>query len=434
MKIVVTDLDGVLRGKIISKEKCIEALNSSLCFCDVIFGWDINDACYTDTSFSGWHKGYPDLELFIDENTIRYVPWDGNIPLLIADLSGKNTIDSVCPRTLLKNVAAECKAMGYNPLFAHELEWYNFKEDAQTLKEKSYKNISPLTSGMFGYSILRPTQYSEYFNSIHQLMLSYGIPIEGMHTETGPGVYEAAIKYDSILNAADKSVLFKAGVKEIAAKHGIMASFMAKWNMNFPGSGGHIHQSIWDAETNHNIFYDATDKYRMSEKCKQYLAGQLYCLPFILPMYAPSINSYKRLLKGTWAPTTVSWGIDNRTASLRLINRDEHAIRVETRVPGADVNPYLGMAASLASGLYGIKHKLKLKQKPVNGNAYSDESLTALPSTLLEAVDKMKSSSLPQELFGKTFTKHFIQTRQWEIEQYKLHVSEWELNRYLEIV
>src|SRR5690606_33645450 len=202
------------------------------------------------------------------------------------------------------------------------------------------------------------------------------------HTETGPGVTEAAIQYSDILEAADRAVLFKTGVKEIAKKHNVVASFMAKQTNKLPGNGGHIHQSLWDLERKRNLFYDGTSKDRMSATMQSFLAGQLCCLPEILPMFAPTINSYKRLVIGAWAPTTLTWGYDNRTCALRVLTPTQKSTRIEHRVMGSDVNPYLAMAACLASGLYGIENKLKLEIAPTLGNGYEDLRNGVLPSNL----------------------------------------------------
>jgi glutamine synthetase len=179
----------------------------------------------------------------------------------------------------------------------------------------------------------------------------FGVPLEGLHTETGPGVYEAAIQYSELPEAGDRALLFKTAVKEIAYKHGIMATFMAKIDEHLPGCGGHIHQSLWDKGSKQNLFHDAKDKQGISNLMRQYLAGQLHCLPFILPLFAPNINSYKRLVEGAWAPTTLTWGMDNRTVALRVLPGGKKSCRLETRVVGSDVNPYLAMAGCLASGL-----------------------------------------------------------------------------------
>ncbi|MDE3253868.1 MAG: glutamine synthetase, partial [Bacteroidota bacterium] len=245
------------------------------------------------------------------------------------------------------------------------------------------------------------------------------------------GVYEAALTYDNILEAADKACLFKTSVKEIAYRHGILASFMAKVNEQLPGCSGHVHQSLWKENT--NLFFDATQPNQMSILMQQYLAGQLYCLPHLLPMVAPTINSYKRLVEGAWAPTTLTWGIDNRTVALRALPGSSRSCRIETRVVGSDTNPYLALAACLASGLYGIRHQLPL-QPATTGNGYQDASHGRLPKSLEAANEAMKQSSLAKELFGETFVTHFTQTRDWEIRQFAKVVTDWETKRYFEII
>jgi glutamine synthetase len=286
---------------------------------------------------------------------------------------------------------------------------------------------------MFGYSILRTSLQNPFFSDLFDLLKKFDVPIEGLHTETGPGVLEAAISHSGVLEAADRALLFKTAVKEIAYRHGILATFMAKINETLPGCGGHVHQSLWDKTAKKNLFHDAGDKHNMSAVMRGYIAGQLYCLPHLLPMYAPTINSYKRLVEGAWAPTTLTWGIDNRTVALRVLNGSAKSCRLETRVIGSDVNPYLAMAASLASGLYGIKKKLKL-QPETTGNGYRDYSHGTLPSTLHEATEKMKQSSIAKEILGEPFTGHFVQTREWEWRQHLKPVTDWEMKRYFEII
>jgi glutamine synthetase len=240
--------------------------------------------------------------------------------------------------------------------------------------------------------------------------------------------------YSDILEAADRAVLFKTAVKEIAYRHGIMATFMAKIREDLPGCGGHVHQSLWDKGKKENLFYEEKDGDKMSATMRSYLAGQLYCLPFILPFFAPTVNSYKRLVEGAWAPTTLTWSIDNRTVALRALPAGKKSCRLETRVMGADVNPYLAMAACLASGLYGIRHQLQLDQPPVKGNGYADSSYGVLPTTLQEATERMKSSDVATELFGDVFVRHFVQTREWEWRQHLKAVTDWEYRRYFEII
>ena len=430
IKIAVVDIDGVLRGKILRKDKFLNILESSSGFCDVIFGWDVADMAYDNAQVTGWHTGYPDTNYTIDINTFRHIPWDENIPFFLGDF---NQIDHpACPRSLLKKVIDKADKMGFSPIFSEEFEWFNFDETPDSLHDKGGINPKPLTPGMFGYSVLRSSQKSDYFNDLFTLLEDYRIPLEGLHTETGPGVYEAAIQYTNILEAADRAVLFKAAVKEIASKHGVMASFMAKWNAELPGCSGHIHQSLW--KDGQNLFADNKDGSNMSPLLKSYVAGQLHALPEILPMFAPTINSFKRLVEGAWAPTTLTWGLDNRTTALRVLANGGSSTRLETRVPGSDVNPYLAMAAALAAGLYGIENNLELTVKPTTGNGYEDKSNGTLPPDLISATDKMKSSSLAKSLFGEGFVDHFCRTREWEHRQFAASITDWEIKRYFEII
>jgi glutamine synthetase len=435
VKIAVTDMDGILRGKYISTEKFLSVIDSDTGFCDVIFGWDANDVAYDNIAYTGWHTGYPDAPAKIDLSTFRKIPWENDIPFFLGEMiDTKGQPSLVCPRQLLKKVLKQTNSYGYLPFFSQEFEWYNFAETPQSACEKQFKDLTPLTPGMFGYSILRSSLKNPFFTDLFELLKKFNVPLEGLHTETGPGTYEAAITFSEIIEAADRAVLFKTAVKEIAYKHGCMATFMAKINENLPGCGGHVHQSLWDKNGKKNLFYDEKDSQKMSGLMKNYIAGQLYCLPQILPMFAPVINSYKRLVEGAWAPTTLTWGTDNRTVALRVLTGSNKSCRLETRVIGSDVNPYLAMAAALASGLYGIKNKLKLKQPATKGNGYKDFSNGTLPKTLDEATQMMKESKVAKEILGEKFVEHFTQTREWEWKQHLKAVTDWEYRRYFEII
>jgi glutamine synthetase len=435
VKIAFTDIDGILRGKYISSEKFLSVIDNGMGFCDVIFGWDAGDVVYDNVKFTGWHTGYPDAPAVIDINTFRKIPWENDVPFFLGEfVDAKGNPSAICPRQLLKKIVSEANKQGFSTIFSQEFEWYNFAETPQTANNKQFKNLTPLTPGMFGYSILRSSLENPYFTDLFELLKKFNIPLEGIHTETGPGTYEAAICHAGMLEAADRAVLFKTAVKEIAYKHGVMATFMAKINEALPGCGGHVHQSLWDKAGKKNLFYGEKDKMKMSELMKSYAAGQLYCLPHILPMFAPNINSYKRLIEGAWAPTTLTWGLDNRTVALRILSGSSKSCRLETRVIGSDVNPYLAMAACLAAGLYGIKNKLKLKQPATVGNGYRDYSNGILPSTLIEATQQMKQSKVAKEILGVAFVEHFTQTREWEWRQHLKAVTDWEYKRYFEII
>jgi glutamine synthetase len=435
VKIAFTDIDGVLRGKYISTEKFLSTAKNGASFCDVIFGWDSADLAYDNVQYTGWHTGYPDAPSRIDLSTFRKIPWEENLPFFLGDfVSPEDKPAYVCPRQLVKKISADATDAGYRAYFSQEFEWFNFKETPQSAQDKNFKDLTPLTPGMFGYSILRSTLNNPFFTDLFDLLNKFGVPLEGLHTETGPGVLEAAIQYAEMPDAADRAVLFKTAVKEIGYRHGIMATFMAKISESLPGCGGHVHQSLWDKAGKTNLFYDGGTAMKMSGVMQSYLAGQLFCLPQLLPMYAPNINSYKRLVEGAWAPTTLTWGLDNRTVAIRALCGGEKSTRLETRVIGSDANPYLAMAAALASGLYGVKKKMQLSQPPTTGNGYRDYSNGTLPANLFDATQKMKNSEVAKTILGEDFVKHFTQTREWEWRQSLKAVTDWEFKRYFEII
>ena len=435
VKVAATDLDGVLRGKMISYEKFSSIIEKGFGFCNVIFGWDAGDAAYDNVQYTGWHTGYPDATAVIDLQTFRQVPWENDLPFFLADFRNAAGNDlAICPRSLLKKVVAEVADQGYVALGSQEFEWFNLVDNTAELYATKFRETKPLTPGMFGYSVQRAAANSAYFNDLFDQLKKFGVPLEGLHTETGPGVYEAAIAYSEVLEAADRAVLFKSGVKQIAQLHGVLATFMAKYSESLPGCSGHIHQSLWTADQKRNLFFDQKRNTGMSTLMESYMAGQLYCMPFILPMFAPTVNSYKRLVEGAWAPTTLTWGLDNRTTALRALPGSSSSTRLETRVVGSDSNPYLAMAACLAAGMYGIKNKLKLKTTATVGNGYADTHNGRLPTNLWEATQSMKQSPLASELFGNEFVQHYTATREWEWRQFSKVVTDWELKRYLEII
>ncbi len=435
VKIAITDIDGILRGKYIHVDKLLSIAQSGFGFCNVVFGWDSSDVCYDNVQYTGWHTGYPDANARVDLSTYRQIPWDNQVPFMLADFI--NDADQplrICPRQVLKRQQQKASDLGFQAKVGLEFEWFNFQENPHSLETKQYQGMSPLTPGMFGYSLLRAGYNRDYFNALFDELEQFGVPLEGIHTETGPGVYEAALQPATCLEAADRGILFKASVKEIAYRFQIMPTFMAKWNESLPGCSGHIHQSLWDTKETKNVFYAPDRPHRMSKTFEQYLAGQLHCLPDLLPFYAPNVNSYKRLVEGLWAPTKVTWGAENRTSTCRVIPGSEKSTRLESRIGGSDINPYLAIAASLASGLYGIEKQLELKQEAITGNAYKAKNAPDLPRNLFDATKKMEQSDLAKELFGEDFIEHFANTRFWEWRQFQEVVTNWEIKRYFEII
>jgi glutamine synthetase len=437
VKVAVSDIDGILRGKYLHIDKFKGAAEpypaGGFGFCDVVFGWDSSDQCYDNTSVTGWQHGFPDALARLDLDTARNVPWDNNVPFFLGEfINSDGTPHPLCPRQTLKKVIKRAAKMGVNPMCGMEFEWFNFLENSHSWENKKGVGPTPLTPGMFGYSLLRMNQNREFFNAIQDEMLQFGVPIEGLHTETGPGVYEAAIAFSDALTQADRAILFKTGTKEIGARFGIMPSFMAKWNAAYPGCSGHIHQSMSDGKK--NLFADDKGRHGMSKMFESYLAGQVAHLMEFAPMFWPTINSYKRLVDGFWAPVKPTWGVDNRTASFRVIGGSPKSTRLETRCPGADVNPYLAMAAVIAAGLDGVEKGMKLTAPAIHGTNGGAENIPRAPRTLIETTRNFQQSKVARDWLGDTFVDHFAATREWEWRQWLDGVTDWELKRYFEII
>ena len=385
---------------------------------------------------TGWHKGFPDAVARIDLGTHRTVPWDEGVPFFLGDFvvqqGNKEVPHPICPRQLLKRVLKRAEKLGFTVMCGMEFEWFNFAETPQSWAAKGYIRPETITPGMFGYSLLRAGRNRDFFKALMVEMGEFEVPIEGLHTETGPGVYEAAILFSEALEAADRAILFKTGAKEIGARFGIMPSFMAKWSPQYPGCSGHIHQSLSDGKK--NLFHDLKSKTGMSRLFESYLAGQLAALLEFAPMYWPTINSYKRLVDGFWAPVKPTWGLDNRTASFRVLAASPKSTRLETRSPGADMNPYVAAAACIAAGLHGVEKNLKLTVKPIHGTNVGAENIPRAPRTLIETTRNFKNSKLARDWFGDDFVDHFAATREWEWRQSLDAVTDWELKRYFEII
>ena len=425
------DIDGVLRGKYVSFEKLESALAKGFGFCDVIFGWDVADVLYDNSKLTGWHTGYPDTEGVLDPSTARPIPWEPGVVSMLADFrDGQGQPHPACPRSALKRVLAHAEKLGFSAKVGAEYEFFLFKESRDSLVAKGFQNLVPIDPGMFGYSWVRSGQDAQLMRDILDSMEASGIELEGLHTETGPGVYEAALRYDDALVMADKAALFKPLMKQIAHQHGLSVSFMAKWNAALPGCSGHLHQSLW--KSGQNAFADPRAKRGISKVMEHFLAGQLALMTELTAVVSPTINSYKRYVPGVWAPMVPTWGIENRTCSLRVIGAgDASALRVEHRQPAADMNPYLAMAATLGAGLYGIEHELPL---PPEAQGDAGGGAGRLPRTLREANAALEASEPARAVLGAEFVDHYVRTRDWEVRAYEAAVTDWELKRYFEII
>ncbi|KAF2689378.1 glutamine synthetase/guanido kinase [Lentithecium fluviatile CBS 122367] len=464
VKVAGIDVDGMLRGKLMAKKKFLSIAKEGFGFCSVVFGWDMHDQTYfRELAISNKENGYRDLIAVPDLASFRRIPWESNVPFFLVSFFDPDTKESLsaCPRSILQRAVDKLKEKGYGAMAGAEYEFYQFRapqthdgpernssSTASFLRDNPVNSLPSLTEGMFGYSITRPVHNQDYYYGIFDACTKFNCGIEGWHTESGPGVFEAALEFGEITAMADKASLFKLVVKSLGSKHGITPCFMAKPREGLPGNSGHMHVSIVDSEGK-NLFYrgeeDPNPPYPdiryLSDLGRQFLAGLLDGLPDIMPILAPNVNSYKRLVENFWAPVTVSWGLEHRAASIRLISpptASAKATRFEVRVPGADTNPHFVLAAILALGWRGIEKKMEIPIPPLGkgedvGGA-SDKGVR-LAKSLKEATQVfMRKESVAREVFGDEFVDHFGGTREHEIRLWDEAVTDWEVRRYIETV
>ena len=432
IKVGAFDIDGILRGKYMSRAKFESSLEGGFGFCDVVLGWDSKDQLYDNVRFTGWHTGYPDAPVRLLPETCRALPWEEPMLFFLGEFSDAG--EKICPRGVLRRVLDRGRRMGYEVYAGFEYEFFVFKETPDSVREKHFRDLKPIAPDSFGYSVIRNSVWSDFYRSLLAQCETLDLPIEGLHEETGPGVIEAAIGVDGALAAADKAALFKTFAKVIAQRQGLMATFMAKWSKDWPGQSGHIHMSLKDA-AGKGVFYEAGKPHTMSDIQRWYVGGQQKLMPELLAMVAPTVNSYTRLIPGFWAPTDSTWSVDNRTCSLRVIPGSAKSQRVEYRVAAADANPYIILAAAVASGFWGIENKVE-PDPIVEGNAYDRKfpERLALPRTLWESAQRLRASSMARDWFGPEFVDHFAATREWEEREFRRHITDWELARYFEII
>lgn len=432
VKVGAFDIDGVLRGKYMSRAKFESALEGGFGFCDVVLGWDSKDQLYDNVRYTGWHTGYPDANVRVLPESCRVLPWEDPTLFFLGEFSG--AAERICPRGLLRRVLDRGRALGFEPYAGFEYEFFVFAETPDSVREKNYRNLRPIAPDSFGYSVIRNSVWSDFYRALLETCERMDFPIESLHEETGPGVVEAALAVDRGLAAADKAALFKTFSKVVAQRRGLMATFMAKWSKDWPGQSGHIHMSLKD-RSGVGVFHDPSQPYSMSDIQRWFVGGQQKLMPELLAMIAPTVNSYRRLIPGFWAPTDSAWSVDNRTTSLRVIPGSPKSQRVEFRIAAADANPYVILSAALGSGFWGIEHRVE-PEPMVEGNAYDKRfpDYLALPRTLWEAAQRLKASTMARDWFGDEFVDHYAATREWEEREFRRHISDWELARYFEII
>ncbi|MBO1902158.1 glutamine synthetase [Leucobacter weissii] len=437
VKLGAPDIDGVWRGKRIMAKYFAEAVaQSGTNVCNIIFGWDLHDVPIPGLTYTGYHTGYPDVNLRPDLSTLHLVPSEPGAAAVICDVLGLDGAPlELAPRTVLRRVVDRANALGFEPVCAYEFEFYLFEGSPRELARRGYAELEPITAGSHTYSVYRDSGTNEIIGEIRDRLAAVGVFIEASNSEHGPGQFEVNIHYGAALEAADSALILKHTVKEVAAERGYTASFMAKTHSDNAGSSGHVHQSLLRRENGSSAFANPENPKELSEVGQRYLAGVVAAARQFTALYLPTMNSYKRVEGPQWAGSSATWGLDNRTVAVRSIPAAGGAARVENRVPGADANPYLVLAANIASGLDGIERELQ-PEPPIVGNAYAldfaEEQL--LPRSLDRAVDLFSDGEVGREYFGADFVRHFAETRRWEIQQSRAAVTDWEIARYLEHV
>ncbi|MDF0516662.1 glutamine synthetase [Bradyrhizobium yuanmingense] len=426
----VCDFDGILRGKHVLSED-VSAEDAIIKFSEAVLAWDCSDRVIPAHFGQELPSVFGDADLRVLSATARPVPTSHDRYLYLAEFAGAH--ESICPRGVLRKVLRRAADHGYSCTAGFEFEFMLFNESTETIHKKPYDQWVPLTRGPFGYSVARTLASNELFEALLAFCDNARLPLAGLHFETGPGVIEASLRHCDALEAADRAVLFKSMVKSWAQTRGMMVTFMAKVSENWPGQSGHIHISM--SSNGQNAFYDSEASRNISGIMNQFVGGQLKYMNDFCVLAAPNVNSYKRLLPGYWAPTCPSWGVDNRSCAVRVIPGNKSAHRLEYRLSGADVNPYLALACAIGSGILGIEEKAVLAT-PVVGDASDerDPAFERLPQNLAEATFRFAQSPKASDVFGGRFVKAFSRSRRWEWEAVQHRVSDCERERYFEAI
>ncbi len=428
------DMQGRLMGKRFEANYFVDGAYEETHGCNYLLAVDVDMEPVPGYKSASWEKGYGDYVIKPDLGTIRLCPWLPNTALVLSDLLDHHTHELVpyAPRSILKKQIARLTAMKMKAYFASELEFYVFDQSFKEAHEGGYHNLTTPSHLNEDYNLLQTTKDENLMRAIRNGLYGAGITVENSKGEAWAGQEEINVKYDAALPMADTHVFLKHACKEIAQVMGQALTFMAKPNYSWAGSSSHVHQSLWSADGKTPLFHDKGGNHGMSAMMEQYLAGQLTHAGEITYFLAPYINSYKRYMAGTFAPTRAVWSFDNRTAGYRICGVDTKAIRVECRVGGADLNPYLAFSALLAAGLDGIENKMKL-EPAFSGDAYDkSKKLREIPKTLREATEMLDGSKLLRKALGDEVVDHYVHTAKWEQFEYDRRVTDWEVRRGFE--
>lgn len=426
------DMQGRLFGKRFLASFFVESAHEMTHACNYLLALDIDMEPVPGYESANWTRGYGDFILKPDMSTLRRVPWLERTALVICDIQDHHHDDVPhSPRAILRKQVARLADRGYRGYFATELEFYLLSESYESARAKRWQNLLSASPYIGDYQIGITTREERVMRRLRNEMHAAGIPIENSKGEAGPGQEEINVRYAEALAMADRHAILKNGAKEIAEQEGQSITFMAKHNYGIAGNSSHIHNSLWSEDGSKPLFFDSAARWTLSEIGQQWCAGQLKYANEITWFLAPYVNSYKRFQSGTFAPTKIVWSEDNRTAGFRLCGQGTKGIRMECRIGGADLNPYLAFAALIAAGLAGIDEKLSL-QEPFVGSAYEVSVLPEIPKTLRDATETLASSVLLKSAFGPDVIDHYVHTARWEQHEYDRRVTDWELHRGFE--
>jgi glutamine synthetase len=431
--VCMCDMQGRLVGKRMTGRHFLGMLGHDMHACDYLLAVDVEMLPIPGLEVSSWEKGFGDFSIRPDLGTARLVPWIPGTAVVLGDtVDAKGTLAPHAPRSILRNQIERLEAVGFSALFASELEFYVFRGDWKAARLGSYRGLEPDGFYSEDYQIFQTSGKERLMRSIRNGMEAAGIAIESSKGEGGPGQAEINLLYAETLEMADRHVIYKNGVKELAQAHDHCVTFMAKWNDRMPGSSCHIHNSLTHLANGQAASADPARPHGFSKVFEHYLAGQVALARDMTLLLAPFVNSYKRFQSGSFAPTKAVWSLDNRTAGFRVLG-EGNSLRVECRIPGADVNPYLAYSALIAAGLHGIENELPLGP-PSAGNAYTSADTVQIPTTLPEAAQALEQSTILRAALGDAVIEHCVHLARWEQSEADRRVTDWELSRYFERV
>jgi len=430
--VAAIDMQGRLMGKRFHAAHFLNGGWQETHCCNYLLATDMEMITVPGYAASSWEKGYGDYVMKPDLATLRRVPWLEGTALVLCDLLDHHTHEEVAhsPRAILKRQVERARKMGFSAMMATELEFFVFDNSYEELRDSGFRDPRLISAYNEDYHIFQTTKEEPLMRALRNGLYGAGILVENTKGEAEAGQAEVNIRYAAALDTADGHVITKAAAKEIAHAHGKSVTFMAKYDHNRAGSSSHVHQSLW-TQDGEPAFVDAADEHGMSALMKHYMAGQLAHARDITLFLAPYVNSYKRFCVGMFAPTKAVWSADNRTAGFRVCGEGTKAVRVECRIGGADLNPYLACAALLAAGLDGVENKMELEPE-LRGDMYGAEGAREIPKTLREAAELAAGSDFLRSALGAEVVEHYVHAARWEISEHDRVVTDWEVQRGLE--